>query len=119
MKTVIIGGPRTGKTTYATQLGQDTGRQVRHTDSLIGTHEWSEASDEVARWIAEPGDMIVEGVAAVRALRKVAMNNPECLPDIEVIYLTTPHTEQTPKQIAMSKGVATVWNEIESYFPLA
>lgn len=125
---VILGGPKTGKTTLAGELlqahhAQDESwrggasgppiPQVLHTDDLIHLG-WSEASQYVAdRWLTEPGPWIIEGVAAVRALRKWRDQHPGERPPVDrVIRLTTPHVALVKGQAAMAKGEETVWAEV-------
>lgn len=115
---VVVGGPRTGKTTYAHRLAAERSfpdGALRHTDELVGVLEWSEASDEVARWLDEPGPWLIEGVAAVRALRKWLDAHPrteEGLPFDELHFGTIAKTDLSPGQRAMTKGHATIWAEI-------
>jgi GTPase SAR1 family protein len=112
----ITGGPRTGKTTLATQLCATEYDRVRHTDDLIGRHDWSAASAEVATWLDEPGPWIIEGVSVSRALRKWREGHPGDPPPVDrVIYLETPHEPLSKGQSAMAKGVATVHAEIEDW----
>ena len=114
-RVVIVGGPRTGKTTLAIRIGAEQSRRVRHTDTLIGQFAWGKDSEEVARWLDEPGEWIIEGVTAVRALRKWMVNNPEGrLDGVLVISLTKPVVTQTSGQASAAKGVATVWVGIEN-----
>ena len=120
---VITGGPRTGKTTIAEEMAlagvplDPTFRShsgpltVRHTDDLIGVG-WSEASAAVALWFDAPGPWIVEGVAAVRALRKWLAANPDGKPCDVVYWLSEPVVERTPGQISMANGCDTVWRGI-------
>lgn len=110
---VIIGGPRTGKTTLALALADWFGVDVMHTDDLIGSLDWSAASEHVATvWMSKPGPWILEGVAAVRAIRKrVALHQGE-RPCDEVIVLETPRVELTKGQAAMAKGHARIWAEV-------
>ena len=106
MRLVICGGPKTGKTT----LG---GPDALHTDDLIATHGWSQDSQHIADdWLERPGPWTIEGVTAVRGLRKWLRANPEGKPCDKALLLTVPHVELTPKQASMAKGIATVWDEI-------
>lgn len=136
----ITGGPRTGKTTLARELGHGhsvgcaaferrrgfvtdadcncpLAQLVRHTDNLIGHVDWFAASSEVAeRWLPEPGPWIIEGVAVSRALRKWRDRHPGERPPVDrVIYLSEPHEALSKGQAAMAKGVATVHAEIEPW----
>lgn len=118
---VILGGPRTGKTTLAHHLAiagvplvatfVATGKPpVRSTDDLIHLG-WSEASQAAALWLDAPGPWIIEGVAVVRALRKWRDAHPGERPPVDrVIRLTTPHVALEGGQIAMMKGEHTVWS---------
>ncbi len=110
---VIAGGPRTGKTTLAAAYDMPLVDPVpvRHTDDLIHLW-WSEASAAAALWFDAPGPWIVEGVAAVRALRKWLAAHPEGKPCDVVYWLAEPVVPVTPGQAAMARGCATVWNEI-------
>lgn len=110
---VIIGSPRAGKTTRALELAAERGiGDVRHTDTLIATHERGEDAAEVARWLNEPGPMVVEGVTAVRGLRTWLTMHASGKPCDQVVVLRTPHVPLTPGQRAMAKGIDTVWNQI-------
>lgn len=125
---VILGGPRTGKTTLAKSMalqarrgarpqtvGMDGHVNVYHTDDLIRLG-WSEASRAAAMWFDEPGPWIIEGVAVVRALRKWRDAHPGEPPPVDrVIRLTTPHVELTSGQATMARGEETVWLEVEPW----
>lgn len=110
---VIVGGPRTGKTTLAAELVGTRGlTRVRHTDDLIELG-WSEASQRIAdEWLTEPGPWIIEGVAAVRGLRKWLRANPG-RPCDRVVHLLTPKVFLTSGQAGMTKGHAKIWREVE------
>lgn len=110
---VIVGGPRTGKSWHAEHVGRQYGVQVRHTDDLIATHAWSEASEEVATWFDAPGAWIVEGCATARALRKWIAAHPKGTPCDAVALMWNPRAERKPGHWGMAKGVQTVWLEIE------
>jgi hypothetical protein len=113
---VVAGGPRTGKTTLAAELAREQlgCRKVLHTDNLIGLCSWSEASARVARWIEEPAPWIIEGVAAVRALRKWFAAHPRAgeQPASRIYWLERALVPRTPGQDAMAKACATVWAEV-------
>jgi adenylate kinase family enzyme len=112
MRTIVAGGPRTGKTTFADALGRTTGAPVRHTDNLVGKLDWSATSAEVATWLDQPGPWIVEGVAVGRALRKWLAAHPEGKP-ADLIYCgVAAKVARTPGQMAMAKGCITVWAEV-------
>lgn len=115
---VIVGGPRTGKTSISKTLG--IGR-IRPTDALIETHQWSEVSEEVARWFDEPGRWVIEGTATVRALRKwlaraveaeKATDYPQAKPCDLVIRTGLPCVELSDGQARMAKAVETIWLEV-------
>lgn len=127
MRTVFVGGPKSGKTTYAAQVRARTGQVVLHTDWLLEGHRpanqpplakwptWSEASALVAEELGLPGHWIIEGVSTARALRKwmLAHEGDSEKPCDEVLLFTSPLETTTPPQVAMKKGVWTVWDEVE------
>jgi adenylate kinase family enzyme len=106
-RTVIVGGPRTGKTTLANHLAAD----ALHTDDTIGAG-WDGAVERVAGWMDRPGATI-EGVQTVRGLRKWLEDHPRGKPCEEVIHLTAPKVARTRGQAIMAKGCETVFKEIE------
>lgn len=110
-RVAFIGGPRTGKTTAALKL---KAALTRHTDDLIGQLGWSESSQEVSTWFDEPGDdVVIEGVAVVRALRKWLLANPEGKPVDTIIHMGEPKVILSPGQAAMHLGHATIWGQVE------
>lgn len=108
---VIAGVPRAGKTTMANSYVRPI---ARHTDDLIGSRPWSEVSVEVATWFDAPGPWIVEGVAAVRALRKWLRTHDTGAPCDRVIWFDVPRVAPLPGQLVMAKGCRTVWHEIRA-----
>ena len=112
-RTVIIGAPRTGKTTLAVELVGRTTTRVRHTDDLIGVLDWSAASRKIAdQWLTEAGPWIIEGVAAVRGLRKWLRANPTGSPCDTIIVCSHPKVARTEGQGRMAKGHDKIWREI-------
>lgn len=116
---VIAGVPRAGKTTRALMDSEILAIAVgvcgvRHTDDLIASGaDWSEISEIVAsRWFPLPGPWIIEGVAAVRALRKWLRANATGAPCDRVVWLGSPRVALTPGQAALAKGCMTVWREV-------
>ena len=104
---VITGGPKTGKTTLADEMGGG----VRQTDELIEL-PWSEQSLVVSRWFDEPAPWVIEGVTVTRALRKWLKHNLKGKPCDLVIYLREPRIQLSVGQERMSKACWTVWREI-------
>jgi hypothetical protein len=80
---------------------------------------WSEASEEASKWIDLDGPWIIEGVAAVRALRKWFDRHEKCKPSCQpcdrLVYLTKARTVRTPGQDTMAKGVRTILHKIEPW----
>lgn len=107
MNLVIVGGPKTGKTTLADSLG----KTVRHTDELIGQLPWSEASEQVSHWFGEPGEWVVEGVSTARAIRKWLLRESGPFP-AGIVFIAEPKVPLIAGQEAMAKGVQTVWDQI-------
>lgn len=103
---VIAGVPRAGKTTLSKRY-----ESVLHTDDMRHL-PWSEHSAVVADWLDEPGPWVIEGVAAVRALRKW-LRSREGKPCDRVIWLDTPHVELTDRQQRLAAGCRTVWRGIQ------
>ena len=106
-RVVIVGGPNTGKTTYAKKLADN----IKHTDDTIPMG-WDQAIDHVASWMGKPEQPVIEGVQAVRGMRKWLADNPTGKPCDEVVWLQTPKEAQTRGQAIMNKGLDTVMKEI-------
>lgn len=111
-RVAITGGPKTGKTTLALALGARTGRPVLHTDDLLHL-DHHEATRRAARWFDEPA-WIVEGVAVPRALRKWLLQNPDRPLSAGALYLRQAHVHRNKSQVAMERGVRTVWLQIRA-----
>jgi hypothetical protein len=111
-RVVVAGGPQVGKSTLSERLALQTGFRSRSTDELIDKLGWSEVSAEVAKWLTEPGPWIVEGTASVRAIRKWLVAHETGKPCDMALVLWTPKAKRSPGQVAMAKGVLTVWKQI-------
>jgi len=109
---VLVGGPRSGKSTLAVRLSERYGLPARHADALVGTLDWSEHSLEVSRWLEEFGDFVIEGCSTARALRKWLERYPGAELGSTVVWLPDAIQRRSPSQEAMAKGVATVWAQI-------
>ena len=111
MKIAIAGGPGTGKTTLSREF-LAKGYEVMHTDDAMDLG-WSESSEHASYWFDKPGDLCIEGVAVPRALRKWLERHESGRPCDVLVFLTEYQTEVTSRQHGMSKGVMTVYREIE------
>jgi hypothetical protein len=116
MRTVICGGPKTGKTT----LSQSLKPQVFHADDYISLG-WSEASQAVCdlfdQYSNPDSSWVIEGVTCARALRKWLSSHPDpaAKPCDRVILLmdVKDMSNYTPRHSSMAAGVHTVFQEIE------
>lgn len=104
---IITGIPRSGKTSFS-RLFDDT----FHTDDLTTTHSWSGASSVIATMFDDPGSWTIEGVAAVRGLRKWLRAHTDGTPADVVYYHGAPRVALTPGQAAMAKATGTIWSSI-------
>jgi hypothetical protein len=110
---VIVGGPKSGKSTIASVAAERFKIRARYGDNLIGQMGWSAMSDTVAEWFDAPGKWIVEGVVTVRAIRKWLSFHPDETPPFTIIVLSGSIQKRSPGQSAMAAGVTTIWNEIQ------
>ncbi len=109
-KVLILGGPKTGKSTRA----QGMGTPVLNTDHLRD-RGWGEDSAEVAQWMNKPGSWVIEGTAVVRGLRKWMTQNPDArLDGVEIVALNRPYGMRSEGQERMAKGCDTIWGQIRA-----
>ena len=111
MRIAIIGAPRAGKTTLAHELARTTGWPILHADQMIPLG-WSQASDLLADVLGANDDLIVEGVAVVRALRKALVARTRA-PVERCIVLERARVPLTHGQRAMARGCASILAKIE------
>lgn len=126
---ILVGPPRAGKSTYAREL-RARGIPTYCTDPLSlvkdpekGVHylpeglSWNDASKYVVdEWFPMPGPWCIDGVATVRAIRKLfAYGKGSLLHGVRIVRFTKQHERAVTKngQRAMAKGIDTVWLEIE------
>lgn len=110
---IITGGPCTGKTTVADELGKKFGVSTKHTDEIAYRVGWSNASLEVAAWIHDPGDWIIEGCTAIRAIRRWLLHTPMTEKPADIIYYGAhPFTKLTSDQLRLFHGCNTIWQQI-------
>ena len=110
----ITGAPGTGKTWLGEALSLTSGTALVRTDDLIPLG-WSEASQAVAaRLLTAREDLIVEGVAVPRALRK-ALDQADERPCDRLVLLRARRAERgvaSPGELVMAKGLLTVLHQI-------
>lgn len=109
VRIAIVGAPRAGKTTLAERLGRALELPVISSDDFISLG-WSNASAVVARCI-ESGPGVYEGVAVVRALRKL-LEGSTAKPIDQCIVLRAPREKLTRGQDRMRRGCETILREI-------
>lgn len=132
---VVIGGPRTGKTTYATKLARElkvhlasTGKHTENPEGLVSVKNYGKVStdDYVSKYsypdlpakviedLRKMDDFVLEGTQAARVLRRWLREAPdEPKLDKTLVFLGKPWVQRNPRQEATAKGVKTVWRDLE------
>lgn len=109
MKYVIIGGPRTGKTTLGQKLAEAARMPLRSTDDLKHL-DWDDVTPIVVQWFLDPNPCVIEGVRAIHALRVIQDYD---LREFKIILLIQPQVEQTGRQMAMADGILGIYRRIK------
>ena len=122
---VVIGGPRTGKTTYATKLARELGvhlastgkrteseRGLVSTDNYIGSGSYAELPDRVIADLRKRDSFVLEGTQAARVLRRWLREAPEEAKLDKVLVFGKPWVARNPRQEATAKGVKTVMRDL-------
>lgn len=127
---IIIGPPFAGKSTlmqklmakgypaFCTDSKTQTREVVKGVTYLQDGLEWSEASQYVAdNWLGTAGPWVVEGVAALRAVRKmIRQGNGAALKGAEIIVLSFMHYKDQDNlkegHFAMNRAFRSMWAEI-------
>lgn len=117
MKLLIIGYPRSGKTTMARErehnltLTEGYKASFTSTDDLIKQYEWTAFSDKVADLLDQPGPWIIEGCSAVRGLRKYLKAGKK--PDFKIVWLDKPYIPLVGKQVGFAASLSSIWKECQ------
>jgi hypothetical protein len=119
MRIAICGGPRTGKSTYASKLASKLGielfstgkKALVATDNFIGVG-WENVPKCVMERLVELDDWILEGTQATRVIRHWYRTAPETLKLDRVHFFDRPWVIRNGGQNAMAKGVKTIWQEV-------
>lgn len=115
----ICGGPRTGKSTFASKLARELGidlfstgkKALVATDNFMGVG-WENVPRLVMERLSELDDWILEGTQATRVLRYWYKAAPETLRLDRVHFFDRPWVIRNGGQNAMAKGVQTIWREV-------
>ena len=130
---VVIGSPRTGKTTYATKLAKDlgvhlasTGKRSEQPEGLISTDNYldkgsyADLPDRVIADLRGRESFVLEGTQAARVLRRWLRTAPEEVKLDKVLgFLGRPWVARTPRQEATAKGVRTTLRDLEPMLRVA
>jgi len=126
LRILVTGWPGSGKSHHARELAEKHGLKHLCTDpqsmcedNVVGTPnglDWSECSQYVADNWLHLDNVVIEGVALPRALRKWRKAHPDQPPPCDRIILMSPvHTELSKGQTTMGKGMDKVFKEIQEW----
>ena len=124
---VVIGAPRTGKSTYATKLARQlgvhlasTGKRTDMPESLVSTDNYikrgsfEEVPGLIIKDLRGRKDFVLEGTQAARVLRRWYRDEKDDPQIDKVIFVgNRPWVTHNKGQAAMGKAVRTVFREVE------
>lgn len=122
-RVIIIGHPMAGKSTKANKSGlpvfcTDPKSTVREPNPNVTYMpeglKWEEQSAyAINNWL-NGKSWVIEGVGAVRILRKWASMYPNVMPCDAVVFMSNPIPQD--KHVAMRDAVDTIWKEIAAHY---
>jgi hypothetical protein len=130
LRTIIVGGPRTGKSTLASRLCAPvycTDPRVYVKEPLEGVTYgpevgWGEDSEWIINhWLPREGPWTIEGHATARVLRKyyervrLGLDEETPPPCDRIIVLTRQHYFNEGQR-RMHQGVMTVWHQVKYHY---
>ncbi len=111
MRIVVIGGPRTGKTTYATKLARQvgahlasTGKRTENEAGLVSTDNymrranWKTLPDVVIKDLRGRENWVLEGTQAARVLRRWLRESPDEVKVDKVLVFNRAWVPRNPGQ---------------------
>lgn len=108
---------RTGLPHYCTDPKSLARNQSDKTNYLPEGLKWGDDSEYIANnWLTMQGSWVIEGVGAVRALRKWALKYPVTMPADKIIVIKGHADAVTDGQFTMGKSVSKIWNDISNTF---
>jgi adenylate kinase family enzyme len=126
VRIVVIGGPRTGKTTYATKLAKQlgvhlgsTGKRTEQEDGLVSTDNymrrsnWKTLPEVVIKDLKNRDSWVLEGTQAARVLRRWLKESPSEVKVDKVLVFNRPWVARNAGQEAMAKGVRTILKDLQ------
>jgi hypothetical protein len=122
---VVIGGPRTGKTTYATKLARQlgvhlasTGKRTEHEGGLVSTDNYldrgtyDDLPDRVIADLRKRDSFVLEGTQAARVVRRWLKQSPDEPRLDKALVFNRPWVKRNPRQESTAKGVRTTLRDL-------
>ena len=109
MRHIIIGVPRSGKSTLSRETAGNQCMILIHTDSFIDEYPWEQRAVYIAGLFLMEPSWVIEGCDAVRGVRKFLQFHPERKPADKVVWLDSPREELTGPQAGFAKGLRKIF----------